>query len=47
MPVLNLLVDALLDGSVRVVDLTQPLSPDTPVIDLPDIFAQSAGPASL
>ncbi|HXF60818.1 MAG TPA: cyclase family protein, partial [Caldilineaceae bacterium] len=28
-------------GSVRVVDLTQPLSPDTPVIELPPMFGQS------
>ena len=28
-------------GKVKVVDLTQPLGPDTPVIDLPPIFAQS------
>jgi len=37
------LVAALADGSVRVVDLTQPLGPDTPVIGLPDIFASSPG----
>jgi kynurenine formamidase len=37
------LVAALADGSVHVVDLTQPLGPDTPVIGLPDIFAQSPG----
>ena len=41
MSVLNQLVDALLDGSIRVVDLTQPLGPDTPVIGLPDIFGPS------
>lgn len=35
------LADALSGGSVRVVDLTQPLGPDTPVIELPEIFAQS------
>lgn len=28
-------------GRVKVVDLTQPLSPDTPVIELPPVFAQS------
>ena len=43
MPVLNQLVEALRDGSIRVVDLTQPLGPDTPVIGLPDIFGQSPG----
>ena len=43
MSVLNQLVEALRDGSIRVVDLTQPLGPDTPVIDLPDIFGQSPG----
>ena len=35
MSVLNQLVDELRDGSIRVVDLTQPLGPDTPVIGLP------------
>lgn len=43
MPVLADLVTALADGSVQVVDLTQPLGPDTPVIGLPDIFAPSPG----
>jgi kynurenine formamidase len=43
MSVLNQLVEALRDGSIRVVDLTQPLGPDTPVIGLPDIFGQSPG----
>lgn len=43
MSVLSQLVDALRDGTVRVVDLTQPLGPDTPVIQLPDIFGQSPG----
>jgi kynurenine formamidase len=36
-------MDALRDGSIRVVDLTQPLGPDTPVIGLPEIFGQSPG----
>jgi kynurenine formamidase len=40
---LSALVSALADGSVRVLDLTQPLGPDTPVIGLPDIFAPSPG----
>ena len=43
MSVLNQLASALADGSVRVVDLTQPLSPETPVIGLPDMFGQSPG----
>jgi kynurenine formamidase len=37
------LASALADGRVRVVDLTQPLGPDTPVIGLPPIFAPSPG----
>lgn len=41
--VLSLLVEELRNGRVEVVDLTQPLGPDTPVIALPDIFAQSPG----
>ncbi len=43
MSVLSDLVVALRDGSVRVIDLTQPLGPDTPVIELPEIFGQSPG----
>ena len=43
MSVLSALASALADGSVRVVDLTQPLGPETPVIGLPDIFAPSPG----
>lgn len=39
--VLTQLVDALASGEVRVVDLTQSLGPETPVIDLPPQFAQS------
>jgi kynurenine formamidase len=42
-PLLNQLVDALVDGRIEVVDLTQPLSPETPVIELPPIFAASPG----
>jgi kynurenine formamidase len=45
-PMTALLLDlatALADGRVRVVDLTQPLGPDTPVIGLPPIFAPSPG----
>ena len=41
--VLSLLVEELRSGRVKVVDLTQPLGPDTPVIELPDMFAQSPG----
>lgn len=35
------LVEALRGGQVRIVDLTQPLAPDTPVIGLPPMFAPS------
>ena len=34
-------VSALAAGSIRIVDLTQPLSADTPVIPLPPIFGQA------
>jgi len=37
------LADALARGAVRVVDLTQPLGPETPVIALPPMFAASPG----
>jgi kynurenine formamidase len=37
------LVDELNAGSLKVVDLSQPLGPDTPVIGLPPIFGQSPG----
>ena len=43
MSLLDQLAAALTDGSVRVVDLTMPLGPDTPVIGLPDMFGQSPG----
>ncbi|HTM33537.1 MAG TPA: cyclase family protein [Vicinamibacterales bacterium] len=43
MSVLAQLIDALASGAVRVVDLSQPLGPDTPVIGLPEIFAPSPG----
>src|SRR6202158_6045408 len=43
MPVLTDLVDALTRGAVKVVDLTQPLGPATPVIGLPPIFGASPG----
>jgi len=37
------LVSALNDGTLKIVDLTQPLGPDTPVINLPPPFANSPG----
>ena len=40
---LQQLVAELDAGRLRVVDLTQPLGPDTPVIGLPPIFAPSPG----
>ena len=40
---LTQLVDDLQAGRLRVVDLTQPLGPSTPVIDLPPMFAPSPG----
>ena len=42
MSVVAQLVRAILDGSVRVVDLTQTLRPSTPVIGLPPPLAQSS-----
>ncbi|MDH3734518.1 MAG: cyclase family protein [Gemmatimonadota bacterium] len=41
--VLARLVAELEAGTIRVVDLTQPLGPDTVVIDLPPMFAPSNG----
>lgn len=41
--ILSQLVDALRSGSLRVVDLTTLLGPETPVIDLPPLFAPSPG----
>jgi len=43
MSVLEDLAVALARGTVDVVDLTQPLGPETPVIGLPPIFAASPG----
>lgn len=40
---LKSLADELASGRVRVVDLTQPLGPDTPVIGLPPQFGASPG----
>jgi kynurenine formamidase len=37
------LVADLAAGRIRVIDLTQPLGPDTPVIGLPDVFTASPG----
>ena len=41
--VLARLVDELAAGRLRVIDLTQPLGPGTPVIGLPPMFASSPG----
>ncbi|MCB0096716.1 MAG: cyclase family protein [Caldilineaceae bacterium] len=41
--VLSLLVEEMNRGRITVVDLTQPLSQETPVIELPSMFAQSPG----
>lgn len=41
--VLGELVRQLNDGRLHLIDLTQPLGPDTPVIGLPEIFASSPG----
>lgn len=41
--VLSQLIEELNAGRLKVVDLTTPLGPDTPVIDLPPIFAPSPG----
>ena len=43
MTVLDTLIAELVAGKVKVVDLTQPLGPDTPVIGLPPMFAASPG----
>lgn len=43
MPLLTDLIAALDAGSLRIVDLTQPLGPDTPVIGLPPQFGSSPG----
>jgi kynurenine formamidase len=41
--VLTALAEALARGAVKIVDLTQPLGPATPVIELPPMFAASPG----
>jgi kynurenine formamidase len=43
MDALSSLLDALLTGRVEVVDLTQPLSENTPTIQLPPPFANTPG----
>ena len=43
MDVLAQLLEELTTGKLKVVDLTSPLEPDTPVIDLPPMFAPSPG----
>lgn len=40
---LSQLVEELQAGRLKIVDLTSPLGPDTPVIDLPSMFAPSPG----
>jgi kynurenine formamidase len=40
---LSLLIEDLAAGRLTVIDLTQPLGPDTPVIGLPPMFAASPG----
>jgi kynurenine formamidase len=42
-PTLTALVNDLAEGRLRVIDLTQTLGRDTPVIDLPPMFAASPG----
>ncbi|MPV88637.1 cyclase family protein [Georgenia ruanii] len=42
MPVLPHLLAALTGGSVRIVDLTAPLSAETPILELPEQFGQTA-----
>ncbi len=43
MDVLAQLLEELAAGHLKVVDLTTPLDPETPVIDLPPMFAPSPG----
>ncbi len=42
MTVLSELVKALADGSIEVIDLTAPLSNETPILELPPEFGQTA-----
>src|SRR5258708_21151086 len=41
--ILSQLLEELNSGRLKIVDLTTPLGPDTPVIDLPPIFETSPG----
>jgi kynurenine formamidase len=41
--ILNVLIAELNRGALKIVDLTQPLGPDTAVIGLPPVFAASPG----
>jgi len=43
MEVLSQLIEELNSGRLQIVDLTTPLGSDTPVIDLPPVFAPSPG----
>ena len=43
MSVVKALITALGDGSVEVLDLTTPLSRDTPILNLPEPFANTVG----
>src|SRR3954454_8258940 len=43
MPVLPALLDALRGGSVEAIDLTAPLSETTPILQLPEPFANTSG----
>ena len=43
MSTLTRLLAELTEGTLKIVDLTQPLGPETPVIDLPPMFASSPG----
>ncbi len=43
MTILSQLLEELNSGRLKIVDLTTPLGPDTPVIDLPPMFAASPG----
>jgi kynurenine formamidase len=43
MSTLTGLLAELTQGTLKIVDLTQPLGPETPVIDLPPMFASSPG----
>src|SRR5262245_40783417 len=43
MSILSQLAEAIEAGRIRIIDLTQPLGPDTPVIGLPPQFGSSPG----